>query len=306
MYVVLQAGHCFRRRGSTGTAGEQDYNIAVCREAERRFRILGVRCEIILADDPVPRSDVFVAVHGDGSTNPRAQGCSVGYRNRSSGIIANQWKRAYIEMGFEGGARADNYTNGLRYYYGTGRAHRAGTPIAWIIEGGFLTNPIDRAFMQTSQGHDAAAQAIVSAVMGENVKRPQEDESMKKGERGGQVTVLQWNINEYRVGVPDPHSRAEREPGYTVPDGAIRVDGVYGDITEGAVKEVQAGWGYTATGVADAAFQVRLERSRSERAIRHVLTKLAERGDVGVSEGDVKALVDAAIEEIAERLDGDD
>jgi hypothetical protein len=167
---ALQLGHCYRRSGATGTPGEQEYATAVGHEAARRLRALGHTVRVLLADDPVPRTDAFVAVHADGSTHASARGASVGYRTgrpttAASRAAAHRWKTAYQRYGQQQ-FRADNYTPALSSYYGTGRAHAAGTPVAFIIEGGFLTNAAERAWLTSTRGRDACAQAIVDALTG--------------------------------------------------------------------------------------------------------------------------------------------
>jgi N-acetylmuramoyl-L-alanine amidase len=171
MRIILQAGHCQRKSGATGTEGEQAYAMAVCREAARRLGELGHATKIILADDYVPSADAFVAVHGDGSTNRSARGISFGYRSdlpsaKASKHAGEIFLRTYQRMGYPGGIRPTNGTPGLAQYYGCGRAGAANIPVAIVIEGGFLTNDADRAWMTSKPGIAACAQAIVAATTG--------------------------------------------------------------------------------------------------------------------------------------------
>lgn len=183
MRVVLQAGHCHRKAGATGTGGEQEYNLAVCQEAQRRLKLLGHAVDISLADDYVPTADAFVAVHGDGSIHPAARGCSFGYRTDLPSASASKragevFLRTYQRLGYPGGVRPTNGTPGLARYYGCGRAGGSKIPLAIVVEGGFLTNAADRVWMSSRTGRAACAQAIVAAVTGREADPPQEASDM--------------------------------------------------------------------------------------------------------------------------------
>lgn len=144
--VVVQAGHCFRNSGSTGTAGEQTFTDPASRAAVAELVRRGFRARRILADDPrsAYAGAMFVAIHCDGSTSPSARGASVGYRDAAGKAAAVAWKTSYQRRGWTSGFRPDNYTAALAGYYGTGEAAAAGNPRAFIVESGFLTSPADR------------------------------------------------------------------------------------------------------------------------------------------------------------------
>lgn len=161
--VVVQMGHVARTTGKTGTAGEQDFARAAAAHTAGRLAADGRVVQVIGADDPIPRSEVFVAIHCDGSENQAARGASVGFRNENGRRAAHAWKAAYQRLGWQS-FRADNYTAGLRDYYGTRKAKDAGTPFAFILEAGFLTNPNDRALLANQAGHIRCAEAIRQAV----------------------------------------------------------------------------------------------------------------------------------------------
>lgn len=185
---VLQMGHVPRTRGSTGAPGEQGYNQAVCNEAKRLLLEQGHAVHVIPADPAFyPRGDVFVAVHYDGSDNPRARGASVGYRDAAGQRWALRWKEAYQRLGWFGGFRQDNYTAGLRGYYGTGRSN---CDASFILEGGFGSHPTEGPFLRSPRGIAMCAQAIVLALTG-GIAGPvipppeqeqEEDDSMKFNE----------------------------------------------------------------------------------------------------------------------------
>lgn len=143
--VVVQMGHVPRTRGATGTSGhrgtEQQFAIALAERIRLRVQQLGHRCIVIGADDPVPASDAFIALHQDGSVNPSARGASVGYpASRDNERWATAWKARYAAAGWPSGFRADNYTAALRNYYGF---KRTTARFRLLMEHGFATNVAD-------------------------------------------------------------------------------------------------------------------------------------------------------------------
>lgn len=169
--VILQAGHCHRKTGSTGTrsaAGytEQQFTWAVANRARDLLAGDGHQAVVILADpaDGAYAGDAFVAIHADGNNDPRVRGASVGYRTDEGRALAHAWKTAYRGLGWDHGFRGDNYTAALGGYYGTKRAVAAGNRRACILEFGFLTNPAEAAELASPAGQERAAQAIRSAV----------------------------------------------------------------------------------------------------------------------------------------------
>jgi len=199
-HVVVQLGHCNRTVGSTGTNGEQDYVKLVGNEAARRLTALGHRADLRLADDPAIRSDVFVALHADGSNHETARGASVGHRGDAPSVAAaDMFKRTYQRMGFPGGFRPDNYTNALADYYGVREAKQKGTPVAFIVEGGFLTNQHDSAWMTSATGIAGCAQAVVAAALGRepNLPKPQEEDMAVLVQQAGHPEV--WHMANART-----------------------------------------------------------------------------------------------------------
>lgn len=148
--VVIQKGHCFRKRGSTGTAGhrgtEQQFVDKLGTAMVNILRFHGVSAVSILADEHVPASEVFVALHQDGSSNSSARGASIGYPSYSNDgrELGQLWKAMYQRSGWPSGFRPDNYTAGLRRYY----AYKYSTARAkLLIEHGFATNRYDEDWM---------------------------------------------------------------------------------------------------------------------------------------------------------------
>ena len=159
--VCIQLGHCYRRRGATGTAGhrgtEQEFASLVGHAMKAFLVDRGVDAVTVLADERIPDCRVFVALHQDGAASSAAYGASVGYRESSSvwskvrgwlgGDTANQshdlaqkWKALYSLAGWPSGFRPDNYTKALRGYYGF-RKVRAEAKV--LLEHGFATNRMD-------------------------------------------------------------------------------------------------------------------------------------------------------------------
>lgn len=160
--LVIQQGHCYRTTGATGTGGEQQFATSV---ASRCVDLLdGVRgwdVVPVLADAPQSayRGEAFVAVHADGSVSPGAHGASVGYQTPEGQAVAHAWLTHYHRLGWSG-FRPDNYTSALAGYYGVRNSVSAGNRSAFILEAGFLTNPIDRAQLQSPAGVTRVATAI--------------------------------------------------------------------------------------------------------------------------------------------------
>lgn len=184
--IAVQAGHVYRRSGSTGTVNEQPVVEAIARMvtdttrharlplAERliqqafaqvaavTLRDHGHRVTFLTADQYNPPSaDVFVSLHCDGSYSPRASGASVGYPDGAGGRIAREWKRAYARRGWPYGFRPDNYTPGLRHFY---YYRRINATRRFVIEHGFNTNSSNYRWLTSTGGLRAAALALVDAV----------------------------------------------------------------------------------------------------------------------------------------------
>jgi hypothetical protein len=89
---------------------------------------------------------VFVALHQDGSTNPKARGASIGYppSSQPSRDYGHIFKRLYAVAGWPGGWRPDNYTSALANYYAF---RRTSAPVKLLVEHGFATNRADADWM---------------------------------------------------------------------------------------------------------------------------------------------------------------
>lgn len=164
--LVAQRGHVPRRTGATGAAGEQEVVTAIAAELGK-YKPDGWKLVVINADEPLERykGDVFVALHCDGSsTKPDAHGASVGYQTAAGSALAQKWKSEYVKQGWGRGFRPDNYTAGLRAYYGYKYAKQF-TNAYIVVEHGFLSNKTDAAWIRSHYAE--CAKAVWMAVAGE-------------------------------------------------------------------------------------------------------------------------------------------
>ena len=169
LQLVIQAGHVGRTRGATGARGlpqfgtEQMWTHKTAVHCQHWLTLRGWTVEWTKADDHVPDSDVFIAVHHDGARSAYARGPSVGYPSSDDSKAAAQvWKAAY-NAHYPGPAfRPDNYTSGLRGYYGY---RKSTADIKLCCEHGFGSNPDDAAFMWSADGQDAAVDAMEAVLL---------------------------------------------------------------------------------------------------------------------------------------------
>jgi hypothetical protein len=163
--LVVEKGHCYRDSGSTGTIGEQDYATVAANAISAKIHgNSGWEVRQKLADAGSYSGNAFVAIHCDGSTNSTARGSSVGFQNNEGSTFGYDFMNAYAALGWTGGFRPPNYTEGLAEYYGVRNAINAGNRRAIIVECGFMTNPEDKALMTGPGGPERVANAIARAL----------------------------------------------------------------------------------------------------------------------------------------------
>jgi N-acetylmuramoyl-L-alanine amidase len=150
--VLVQAGHIAPREpgfeGGTGAIREQELTKAVRR---RLVALLAAdsRFEPVPCPGDIPDGvdvDVALFLHGDGAEDKAATGYSFGFPIHP----VNEKLAKMIDEEFQQIARRpphheDNYTGGLREYYGYRRVPTAGPEV--LVEHGFLTNPRERRWM---------------------------------------------------------------------------------------------------------------------------------------------------------------
>lgn len=179
--IALQAGHWraheappeLRGLRDNGTRGggkaEWEANLEIARRAATMLEDLGYAVDILPAVVPPGyRAHLFVAIHADGSADPRATGYRVAAPRRDA--TGRAWRMARLLERSYGEAtglrRLDDVTRRMRNYYAFNfrRYEHALHPmtIAVIIETGFLTSARDRRVIL--EDPDRAARGIVDAV----------------------------------------------------------------------------------------------------------------------------------------------
>src|SRR5579884_1449212 len=125
--VLISGGHegrpqnCTRfpkRHCNLGTAGERAWTPVVADEAARKLREMGYS----VAREPADFDGTFdvraaIFIHFDGSDEPCSSGASVGYHTDASKPAADLWHTMYGSV-FPFQFKPDNFTDGLRDYYG--------------------------------------------------------------------------------------------------------------------------------------------------------------------------------------------
>jgi len=150
--VIIQRGHVGRISGATGTFREIEFNTKLGNAMDKLLAKTGLKYRIMDADNWLPnepnKADIFLALHGDGSTNKSAKGYSLGFKPDTNEEFKEQLAISYGKLsGFP--RRKDNYTANMRKYYAwrddlkTRGPHIVGDNLV-LIEHGFLTNDAER------------------------------------------------------------------------------------------------------------------------------------------------------------------
>jgi len=182
--VGLQIGHLHAQdhpaelaalRTSTGgrAAGvnEVDVNRAVALDLAERLAAAGVRVELLAATVPAGYgADVLIALHADASDDPSRRGYKSAHREPARNR-REPWLRTLVDGAYLHAAPLphdhDNVSGAMLDYYAFAHdrlrhAARAGTA-ALIVEMGYLSHPLDRAWLD-DPGRPAAA--IAEGVLG--------------------------------------------------------------------------------------------------------------------------------------------
>jgi hypothetical protein len=173
--VLISAGHegrpasCPRfpqHRCNLGTAGERQWTPIVADEAAKILREHGVRVVREPADfDGAFAVDAAVFIHFDGSGTPCSSGASIGYHRTTDEDGAKTWHTLYARY-FPFGFQPDNFTKGLRDYYGFKQVDAPRG--ALVLELGELTCPAQRAWLEPRLHWEGALIAhYLSAVTGD-------------------------------------------------------------------------------------------------------------------------------------------
>ncbi len=165
---LIQAGHIAPREpgfeAGTGTSGEQELVAAI---QSRLGKLLAAdeRFDVTLCPGDIPdgwKGDLFLALHADGSADPKASGFSFGYPPGCSECkkLADTVAAWYVQIPGAPKRRRDNYTRALSGYYGW---RRTDAPAKLLVEHGFLSNPGERAGLTSNVA--GIAQAHYEAVL---------------------------------------------------------------------------------------------------------------------------------------------
>ncbi len=152
MRVLVQAGHVSPREpgfeSGTGTTREAEFALAL-QQALGLLFALDPRFEMIPVPGDIPNGikvDAAIFLHGDGSANASSSGYCFGYPEYPINVkLARLIQAEYEKIPGHPPHRTDNYTGGLRGYYGYSRVDTFGPEV--LVEHGFLTNPGERLWM---------------------------------------------------------------------------------------------------------------------------------------------------------------
>jgi N-acetylmuramoyl-L-alanine amidase-like protein len=160
--ILVQAGHNAPREpgfeGGTGTTREIEFTHAM------QTRLVA----ILKADDrfhPIPQPgdltdtpcDAALYFHGDGSSSSSSRGRSFGFPiDPVNKKLAALLEKHLSKIPGAPPDHADNYTGGLREYYGYRRISTKGPEV--LIEHGFLTNPTEQKWLFSHLAEQATAE----------------------------------------------------------------------------------------------------------------------------------------------------
>ena len=181
--VAIQVGHLHaadlpqelaRLRTSTGAhAGgvpEVEINLAVAQAAAALLEAEGVEVELLPATIPPGYdADAFVAIHADGNRNPAARGYKVSPPWRASPASRLLVAALHEHYGQATGLPVDlnGVTYNMRGYYAFSsyryRHAIADTTPAAILELGYVSNAVDRAFLREQP--ETAAQGLTAGIL---------------------------------------------------------------------------------------------------------------------------------------------
>ena len=145
--IIIQEGHIGRTKGATGAYREQEFTKALGDAMKPLLDETSLNYRIMEADNwlkPEPNQcKIFMALHYDGSKNTDANGYSCGYKPDTNQLFKEEIAISYGKLcGFK--RRPDNYTVGLKKYYGYNHTK---ADFYLVLEHGFGTNKKERNWM---------------------------------------------------------------------------------------------------------------------------------------------------------------
>ena len=175
--IAIQMGHVPRKTGATGTVREQEFTSKLGPILAKKLRALGWEVHLLNADPPgrkYPNTDLFLALHADGNSNPNVGSASFFYPPRDSGEgfeWGTYWAGAHQKYaGYNFGFRRPNYVSSLStgFYAWRESRVRAGiaTPakVCLLAEHYFATNPKELAWAFSPGRIEKMADAHVNAL----------------------------------------------------------------------------------------------------------------------------------------------
>lgn len=152
--VLISAGHAGRpascvhfprHKCNLGAAGEREWTPIVADAATRTLREHGVRVIRLPADFAGKyRVDAAIFIHFDGSEPPCRSSASIGYPSHHDAAAAAAWRKTYGSY-WPYGFQPDNFTEGLRNYYGYKQVEARDA--ALVLEMGEITCPRQHAWL---------------------------------------------------------------------------------------------------------------------------------------------------------------
>ncbi len=201
--ITVQMGHVPRTRGATGTVDEQAFTSALGASLDVRLAAAGWRVEIVEADPPgrtYPDTDLFLALHCDGSTDPNVGSASYFYPPRAADLSWEwglRWAAAHQSIAdYRFGFRDPNYVARVGLFFYAWRASRlpdeaTNADVCLLAEHFFATNPVEHAWAWTPGRIDQMADAHVAALAAWS-------------QPGGVTTMFGIEIGwDYEVHIPD-------------------------------------------------------------------------------------------------------
>jgi N-acetylmuramoyl-L-alanine amidase len=184
--VLVQAGHVAPREpghlNETGTTREQEFThkiaTALVKMLDDDGRYDGIYCPGDIPDGV--KVDAAVFEHADGSASPAASGYCFGYPNYAvNRKLAECIDAEYNKLPGHPRRGTDNYTGGLRGYYGYGRVDTKGPEV--LVESGFMTNPAEQAWLFANI-HNLASAQYRAILVSFKMSLPTDEDKWKKGD----------------------------------------------------------------------------------------------------------------------------
>lgn len=253
--ITIQPGHVPRTTGSTGTIREQEFTAALGVELASRLRHLGWDVHVVPADPPgrrYPDTDLFLALHADGSGNPNVGSASFFFPPRDA-VEGLAWgihwaARHQAVAGYRFGFRDPNYVGAVSTGFYAWRADRVRRGIATpadtclLAEHYFATNPEEAEWAWTPGRIALMAQAHVEALGAWNGHPTREGTAMSTMMMDESTPPRVWILGTTALEVTDSGARQQHIDDYTKA-GRVMVAKHAAAIIEKTYPDIEAGVG---------------------------------------------------------------